>query len=173
MDVETPVRGRRTWSGRLRAWFARTGSELLGWTLVLIGIPMMPLPGPGTIVLVAGVALLARHYTWARRILEPLQRRAVEAARYGVATWPRIIASFAGGVWLVALGVVWWTSPSIPEFTVVGFDLGPELPAAGWITGLGLIASAVAAWALLGYSVRRWRWDEPAPSFVPDDVVVD
>jgi hypothetical protein len=142
---------------RLGRWFRRTGSEILGWTLVVIGIPLMPLPGPGTIVLVAGVALLAPHYAWARRILDPLRRRAVEAARYGVATIPRITISALGGLWLFVLGVVWWISPTIPEFTIVGLDFGPRLPASGWGTGLGLMASAVAAWILLAYSIRRWR----------------
>lgn len=153
---------------RLGAWFKATGSKTLGWTLVIIGIPMMPLPGPGTIVLVAGVALLARHYTWARRILDPLRARAIEAARYGVATWPRILGSVAGGLWLFGLGVTWWMSPTIPEFEVLGVGFGPGLPAAGWVTGLGLIVSAVAAWVLLAYSVRRWKGTEPA---VPADAV--
>ena len=142
---------------RLGRWFRRTGSEILGWTLVAVGIPMMPLPGPGTIVLVAGIALLAPHYSWARRLLDPLRKQAVEAARYGVATIPRIAVSALGGLWLFLAGVVWWVSPTIPEFDVLGVGFGPRLPASGWATGLGLMASAVAAWSLLAYSVRRWR----------------
>lgn len=154
-------------AGRTGGWFARTGSQALGWALVVVGIPLMPLPGPGTIVLVAGVALLARHYTWAARVLDPLETKAVEAARYGVATWPRIALSFLGGVWLLALGVVWISDPRIPTFEVLGVGVGPHLPAAGWGAGLGLVASAVAAWALLAYSVRRWR---PSPEDGDDDV---
>jgi hypothetical protein len=158
-----------TMGERLGHWFRRTGSEILGWTLVVIGIPMMPLPGPGTIVLVAGIALLAPHYAWARRILEPLRKRAVDAARYGVATLPRITVSALGGLWLFLLGVVWWVSPTIPEFDAIGVHIGPRLPAAGWGTGLGLIASAVAAWMLLAYSVRRWRRPEYDPTTGPTD----
>lgn len=147
---------------RFKKWSERTGRELLGWTLVVIGIPMMPLPGPGTIVLVTGIAILAPNHRWARRVLDPLRRQAVEAAKYGVATVPRIAASAAGGLWLFALGVVWWSEPIIPEFTVLGVGFGPELPAAGWVTGISLIASALVAWGLLIYSVRRWRTPQVA-----------
>ncbi len=65
---------------RLRRWFKRTGSEILGWVLIPVGIIMMPAPGPGTLVLVAGVALLAPHHAWAQRILDPLRKQAIEAA---------------------------------------------------------------------------------------------
>lgn len=141
----------------MRGWFSRTGSEALGWFLVVLGGALMPLPGPGTIIVAAGIALLARHYSWARRIRDPFKRNAVRAAKYGVATWPRIFFSFLGGVWLVALGVVWWMSPEIPEFDVLGVGFGPRLPAAGWVTAVGLFTSAVAAWGLLAYSVVRWK----------------
>lgn len=142
---------------RIKGWFRRTGTEVLGWILVPVGIIMMPAPGPGTLVLVAGVALLSRHYVWAQRILDPLERKAVEAAKFGVATWPRILVSVLGVVWLVVLGAVWWIAPEIPEFEVLGVGFGPELPAAGWVTALGLWASAVAALGLLIYSIVKWR----------------
>ena len=142
---------------RLRERFGNTGSFVLGWALVAIGIPLMPLPGPGTIVLVAGVALLARHYVWAQKLLDPLRTRAVSAAKTGVETRLRITMSALGGLWLLVLGIVWWISPTTPEFDVVGYQFGPQLPLAGWAVGLGLITSAVVGWSLLTYSVKRWR----------------
>jgi len=138
-------------------WLRRTGSTSLGWLLVIIGVPLLPLPGPGTIVIVSGMALLARRYTWAQRLLGPLERKAVEAARFGVETWPRITVSALGGVWLVGLGVFWWVAPDIPEFELLGIGFGPELPAGGWVTGLGLMSSAVVAWGLLLYSIQKYR----------------
>ena len=147
----------------LKSWFRRTGSEILGWILTVAGVILIPAPGPGTLVLVAGISLLARNHPWAQRMLEPLRRKAVDAAKYGVATWPRIFLSFLGGVWLVALGVVWWISPEIPEFSILSVGFGPQLPAHGWGTAIGLWASAIAAWALLAYSVRRYREPRPGP----------
>ncbi|MGJ9413546.1 PGPGW domain-containing protein [Aeromicrobium sp. CF4.19] len=147
---------------RLKAWFTRTGSESLGWVLVVVGILLMPLPGPGTLIVVSGVALLSRHYSWARRILDPLKAWAMEAAEAGVQTIPRITLSFLGGLWIFAVGVIWWIGPTIPEFELLGVAFGPDLPAQGWVTALGLIASAIVAWALIVYSMYRWRWNDTA-----------
>ncbi len=149
----------------IKSTFERLGVEILGWALIPIGIVLMPLPGPGMLIVVAGVGLLSRRHAWAQRLLDPLRRKAVDAAKYGVATWPRIVVSFLGGVWLVALGVVWWISPNIPRFSILGFGFGPELPAHGWGTAIGLWASAIAAWFLLAYSVVRYRepGHEPQP----------
>ena len=140
-----------------KSWFRRTGSEILGCILTVAGVILIPAPGPGTLVLVAGISLLSRNYVWAQKLLGPLERRAIEAAKFGVATWPRIFFSFLGGVWLVALGIVWWVSPEIPEFSILSVGFGPELPAHGWGTAIGLWTSALAAWGLLAYSVVRWH----------------
>jgi len=137
------------------SWFRRTGSEVLGWVLVTVGLALLVLPGPGLLALVAGIALLAPHYHWARRVLDPLHDHAVDAAQRGVETKTRVLVSLAGVLWLVVLGAVWLLSPPIPEFAVWGWELGPRLPG-GSATGIGLIASGAAGGALLAYSVKRW-----------------
>ncbi|MFL6089735.1 MAG: PGPGW domain-containing protein [Aeromicrobium sp.] len=136
-------------------WLHRTAGEILGWALVVGGIALLVLPGPGLIVLVAGVAMLAPHYEWARRILDPLRKRAVKGAKQGVSTIPRILATAAGSLWLVGLGVVWLISPDIPEFSVLGWHVGPKLPG-GLAAAIGLLTSGVIAGAVLAYSVGRW-----------------
>lgn len=137
------------------SWFRRTGSEVLGWVLVFVGLALLVLPGPGLLALLAGIALLAPHYAWARRILDPLHDRAVEAAKEGVSTKARVLLGVAGVFWLFGLGAVWLLAPPIPVFSVWGWDIGPRLPG-GAATGIGLIASGAAGGALLAYSVKRW-----------------
>ena len=138
------------------SWFQRVGVEILGWTLIPLGIILMPLPGPGLLIVAAGVALLSRRYVWAQRARGFVEQRAIDAAKYGVATVPRIVMSTLGGVWLLALGIVWWKGVNIPEFEVLNIGFGPELPG-GRPAAFGLWASALATWALIAYSVNRWR----------------
>ena len=138
----------------MTSWFRRTGSEVLGWVLVFVGLALLVLPGPGLLALVAGIALLAPHYDWARRILDPLHDHAVEAAQKGVATRSRVLMNLAGVLWLFVLGAVWLLA-QIPEFSLWGWDIGPRLPG-GTAAGIGLIASGAAGGVLLAYSVKRW-----------------
>jgi len=133
----------------------KTWVTLLGWVLTLLGTAALVLPGPGLLLLVAGLLVLSQEYPWARRRVEPLRHKAFEVAATGVATWPRILLSGLSATALVAAGVVWCLEPTIPRLWV----LGPELPLAGWPTGSGLIMSGLVALGLLGYSVRRFRPD--------------
>jgi tellurite resistance protein TerC len=43
---------------------------VVGMTVVLLGIAMLVLPGPATIVIPAGLAILAIEFAWARRLLD-------------------------------------------------------------------------------------------------------
>jgi tellurite resistance protein TerC len=43
---------------------------IVGFTVVLIGLAMLVLPGPATIVIPAGLAILAIEFAWARRLLD-------------------------------------------------------------------------------------------------------
>jgi uncharacterized protein (TIGR02611 family) len=59
---------RRRHLGRSR--FYRVPFALLGFTIVLVGIAMLVLPGPGLLVIAAGLAMLALEFAWAERVLE-------------------------------------------------------------------------------------------------------
>lgn len=140
-----------------RLGMRRTAIEVVGWTLVIVGIAALVLPGPGLLMMFAGIAVLAQHHDWAKRSVEPMKVKAFEAAEVGVRTWPRILMSIFGACCLIALGIVWGSRPSIPTFGLFGYDIGPELPFAGWVTGTSLIFSGMIAFVLLGYSVKRFR----------------
>lgn len=56
---------------------------VLGGLLVVVGVVLLVLPGPGWLVIIAGLALLARRFAWAHGLLartrERLPRRIVES----------------------------------------------------------------------------------------------
>ena len=56
--------------GRLPHPVRVVGVAVLGGVLVLAGLAMLVLPGPGVVVILAGLAVLATEFVWARRILE-------------------------------------------------------------------------------------------------------
>ena len=45
---------------------------LLGGAIVVLGIILIPLPGPGWLIVFAGLALLATEFVWAERLLRGL-----------------------------------------------------------------------------------------------------
>jgi uncharacterized protein (TIGR02611 family) len=43
---------------------------VFGFTLLLLGVAMIALPGPGWLTIAAGLAILAGEYVWARKLLD-------------------------------------------------------------------------------------------------------
>src|SRR3954466_12799830 len=70
------------WSGRsrVRSVLVRVGVTCAGPLVVVAGVAMLVLPGPGLVVIALGLALLALEYEWARGLLGALG---------GVASWLR------------------------------------------------------------------------------------
>lgn len=130
----------------------------IGWVLVICGVAALVLPGPGLLLLLAGLVVLSQEYDWAERRVEPVKQRAFDVAKAGVSTVPRIALSALGALAVIAVGVVWCLDPEIPE---VG-PLGPELPLGGWPTGSSIVLSGIVALGLLGYSVKKWRGEAVA-----------
>ncbi|MGA8036520.1 MAG: PGPGW domain-containing protein [Candidatus Acidiferrales bacterium] len=46
---------------------------LFGFTLLILGIAMLVLPGPGLITIALALGILAAEYLWARRLLDRLK----------------------------------------------------------------------------------------------------
>lgn len=75
-------RGGLAWADEIGelAWVAirhvrRVFVTLASMTLALVGIALLVLPGPGTLVLAAALGLLATEFVWARRWIRKLHRR--------------------------------------------------------------------------------------------------
>lgn len=132
---------------------------IVGWVLVLVGVAALVLPGPGLLALVAGLAVLAQQYDWARRALQPVKRKAFAAAAQGVRSTGAIVLSFAGALLLILIGVVWGLQPPVPGWWPL--EERWWLPG-GWNVGSGLIISGVLAAVFIVYSIRRFRPVEPS-----------
>ena len=52
---------------------------VVGTTVVLLGVALLILPGPGLIVIPAGLAILALEFAWARRWLRIARERSQQA----------------------------------------------------------------------------------------------
>lgn len=128
--------------------------EGLGWLLLLLGVAMIFLPGPGLLGIFGGLALLSQQYDWAERRVDPVRLRALRGAAEGVETWPRIIASCLGALVLAACGVLWIAYPPAPDWWPLSESWW--LPGGIW-TGITQIGSAVIAIALIVYSYRRFH----------------
>ena len=128
--------------------------QLLGWTLVAAGLAALVLPGPGLLLLAAGLTVLSRSYGWARRWSEPVRAKAARAAEASVRSWRTITLSAVLALVVMGVGVVWGLRPPAPSFWPL--DDRWWLPG-GWGTGSSLIGSGCIAVGLLIYSYHRYR----------------
>jgi hypothetical protein len=62
-------RRRRTLSWR--GWARKAGICALGFGTLAIGLALTVTPAPSALVILLGLAVLAREYAWARRLLGP------------------------------------------------------------------------------------------------------
>ena len=135
--------------------------ETVGWILVVAGVAALVLPGPGLLMVFAGLALLSQQYQWAERRVEPVKERALKAAADGVETVPRIMVSVVLSLLIIAAGVLWIWSPPAPDWWPVDdrwWLVG------GWGTGTTQVGSGLFALGMIGYSIRRFRVRGEDPS---------
>jgi hypothetical protein len=114
-----------------------------GGALVVVGVALLILPGPGLLLVFAGLYVLAQQFPSMERYADMVRDRALAAADESVSSPARIAASTLGGLGLVAAGAVW--------------GLYPSLPFGGWSTGSSLILSGLVVLGLIVYSYRRAR----------------
>jgi uncharacterized protein (TIGR02611 family) len=80
---------------------------VLGAAIIVTGIILLPLPGPGWLIIFAGLALLATEFAWAERLLHFARDKVMGWTRW-VAEQSLLVRAAIGlaGLLLVA-GAVW------------------------------------------------------------------
>jgi len=71
----------------------RIAVTIAGATLVLVGVVLLVLPGPGLLVIIAGLAILATEFVWAERLLRKAKDTAAGAAEKGTGALRRLRSS--------------------------------------------------------------------------------
>ncbi|MCT2584928.1 PGPGW domain-containing protein [Actinophytocola gossypii] len=123
----------------------RVTMSLVGGSILLIGVALLVLPGPGLLLVLAGLVILAAEFPALERHVDPVRDRAMKAAEDSVSSPLRIAGSVLAGLGLIVAGVLW------------GLRVFPWLPFPGWSAGSSLILSGVVLFALLGWSYRKVR----------------
>jgi uncharacterized protein (TIGR02611 family) len=59
----------------------QVGVFVVGLAVVIAGIIMLPLPGPGWVVIFAGMAIWATEFVWAQLVMRWTKRKLTEAAQ--------------------------------------------------------------------------------------------
>lgn len=85
----------------------RLARMTLGFLVVLVGIVLLPLPGPGWLVIAAGFVVLSRDFAWAERTLAIVRKR-IPADSDG-RVHPRTWAAIGVTTTLSVSASLWWT----------------------------------------------------------------
>ena len=94
-------------AGRL-AW--RIGVTFVGAAIVVVGVVLLPLPGPGWLIIFAGLGVLATEYVWAHRLSHRAHALVAGWTRWVLRQgwWARALITVAGLSFLAAVSVGAW-----------------------------------------------------------------
>ncbi len=94
--------GRQIWRGVI---------GISGLAVIVVGIILLPLPGPGWLIIFIGLAIWGTEFEWARRLLGFARARVARWTRWiqGLARWQQAVVAALSLVLLagVLLGS-WW-----------------------------------------------------------------
>jgi hypothetical protein len=123
---------------------------VLGGLLTLAGIGLLVLPGPGFVLVAAGLAVLATQFDWAKKPLDYAKEKAQDGLEeVGKSPWRAIGAGLCALV-LVVLGVL----------VLVGVDL----PFVNAFTAVLLILSGIFLVGTVVYARRQEKKGQPVGS---------
>ncbi len=126
----------------------RFAVTIAGFALLAVGAALMVLPGPGILVIVAGLAVLATEYVWARRLLVRAKHQAERAQEASVASPGRLAGTVLFGLGLLGLGLAMLVASHL------------DLPFWGPVTGAVMALTALILLATTYLSYRSGRGDD-------------
>jgi hypothetical protein len=97
----------RTAAQAQRRILTRVATIFAGTTVCLIGLAMLVLPGPGVVVLIIGLGILAQEVAWADRLLDEVKRRAHVDKLERQPGWIKAVA-IVGAVCAALASTVWF-----------------------------------------------------------------
>jgi uncharacterized protein (TIGR02611 family) len=86
----------------------RVAVAVIGAAVVVGGIILIPLPGPGWLIVFGGLAILATEFEWAGRLLD-FARRKVLGWTHWVGRQSLVVRGLIGLAGLLVVGGVLWT----------------------------------------------------------------
>ncbi|MDG9712450.1 TIGR02611 family protein [Streptomyces sp. DH10] len=84
----------------------QVGVFIIGLAVVVAGIIMLPLPGPGWVVIFGGMAIWATEFVWAQLVLRWTKRKVTEAAQRALDPKVRRRNIILTSIGLVIVGVL-------------------------------------------------------------------
>jgi uncharacterized protein (TIGR02611 family) len=126
----------------------KSAVTILGVALLVVGLAMMVLPGPGILVIVAGLAVLATEYVWARSLLNRAKDQAEKVQEAAVASRWRTASTVVFAPAMLGLGIA----------MLVANDV--DLPFWGGVTGSVLLVTALILLTTTYLTVRAGRGED-------------
>jgi len=113
----------------------------LGGVLTLAGIALLVLPGPGFVLVAAGLAVLATQFSWARKPLDYAKDRARQGVDEVATSRPRAVLAVVCALALIVVG---------------GLGIADiEIPLVNTVSAILLIASGLFLIGTVLYARRR------------------
>lgn len=112
---------------------------VLGIAVLLAGVAMLALPGPGVLVIILGLVILATEFAWAERMLDRTTATAAGAAVRVTDNNTGRAALAVSGLAMIVGGIVGVVL--FPNFRVVGISV-----AVAGVIGLVTLLPQVRAW---------------------------
>lgn len=135
MDLHSPAAWMRVIARNAKRLFV----FVVGLTILLAGVAMLALPGPGVLVILVGLFVLASEFAWAERVLDATTSRAA-----GVAT--KATEDRRGQVMLAFSGIAMIIAGIVAASVLDGWRLvGVSVALAGLI-GIATLHPRVRAW---------------------------